>query len=62
MLFGARPKSNCWRFNVFAFQHLGDGHLSAMMKDRDAERAQQVLERKAAEHKPSFLGLPNPLD
>ena len=41
-----------------------DGHLSAMMKDRDAERARQVLERtcKAAEHKPSFLGLATPLD
>ena len=25
-----------------------DGHLSAVMKDRDAERAREVLERKAA--------------
>ena len=34
-----------------------DGHLSAVMKDRDATRAQEVLERKRAEHKPSFLGM-----
>ena len=39
-----------------------DGHLSALMKDRDAERAREVLERKAAEHKTSFLGLATPLE
>ena len=47
---------------AFVRRWKADGHLSAMMKDRDAERARQVLERKAAEHKPSFLGLATPLD
>jgi hypothetical protein len=32
-----------------------DGHLSAVMKDSGAVRARQVLERKAQEHKVSFL-------
>ena len=32
-----------------------DGHLSAVIKDSGAERAKEVLERKAREHKPSFL-------
>ena len=32
-----------------------DGHLSARMKDEGAERAKEVLERKAREHKVSEL-------
>jgi len=28
------------------------------MQDKGAERAKQVLKRKAREHKPSFLALP----
>jgi hypothetical protein len=47
---------------AFVRRWKADGHLSAIMKDRDAERARQVLERKAAEHKPSFLGLATPLE
>ena len=35
-----------------------DGHLSAVMKDQGAEQAKEVLERKARDHKPSFLALP----
>ena len=33
-----------------------DGHRAAM-KDEGAARAREVLERKGAEHKPSFLGV-----
>uniref|UniRef100_A0A7S2G6A0 Uncharacterized protein n=1 Tax=Haptolina brevifila TaxID=156173 RepID=A0A7S2G6A0_9EUKA len=47
---------------AFVRRWKADGHLSAMMKDCDAERARQMLERKAAEHKPSFLGLVTLLD
>ena len=32
-----------------------DGHLSAVMKDATGPRAREVLERKACEHKVSFL-------
>ena len=32
-----------------------DGHLSAVMKDATGPRANEVLERKAKEHKVSFL-------
>ena len=32
-----------------------DGHLSAVMKDASGPRAKEVLERKAQEHKVSFL-------
>ena len=32
-----------------------DGHLSAVMKDASGPRAKEVLERKAREHKVSFL-------
>ena len=32
-----------------------DGHLSAVMKDGTGARAKEVLERKAREHKVSFL-------
>ena len=35
------------------------GHLSAVMKDAGALRAKEVLERKRAEHKISFLAQPN---
>ena len=34
-----------------------DNHLSAVMKDDGASRAREVLERKAAEHKVSFLAV-----
>ena len=37
----------CW--------HSTDGNAAAEMKDRDAQRAREVLERKAAQHKPRFL-------
>jgi hypothetical protein len=33
-----------------------DGHLLALMKDASGPRAKEVLERKAREHKVSFLG------
>ena len=32
-----------------------DGHLSAVMKDAGGPRAKEELERKAHEHKVSFL-------
>ena len=32
-----------------------EGHHTAVMKDRSSARAREVLDRKAAEHKPSFL-------
>ena len=34
-----------------------DGHLSAVMKDEGAVRTKEVLERKAREHKASFLAV-----
>ena len=34
-----------------------EGHLAAVMKDDSGARAREVLERKAREHKPSFLGI-----
>ena len=40
---------------AFVRRWKADGHLSAVMKDSGAERAKEVLERKAREHKPSFL-------
>ena len=46
---------------AFVRRWRADGHLSALMKDRSAERAREVLERKAAEHKTSFLGKATPL-
>ena len=66
-------KQACWvAFNSPGFHEVdiqafvrrwrADGHLSALMKHRDAERAREVLERKAAEHKTSFLGLATPLE
>ena len=59
-------KQACWvAFNSPSFHEVdldafvrrwrAEGHLSAVMKDRDAPSARQVLERKAAEHKVSFL-------
>ena len=59
-------KQACWvAFNSPPFHEVdvmpfvkrwkADGHLSAVMKDDGALRAQQVLERKRAEHKISFL-------
>ena len=38
-----------------------DGHLSAVMKDAGAERAKEVLERKARAHKVTFLETATPL-
>ena len=45
--------------NVMAFvrRWKDEGHRAAMMKDEGAARAREVLERKGAEHKPSFLGV-----
>jgi len=43
---------------AFVRRWKADGHLSAVMKDSGAERAKEVLERKAREHKPSFLAVP----
>ena len=40
---------------AFVKRWKADGHLSAVMKDSGAVRARQVLERKAQEHKVSFL-------
>ena len=40
---------------AFARRWIADGHLAAVMKDEGAERAEQVLMRKAREHKSSFL-------
>ena len=59
-------KQACWvAFNSPGFHELDimalvkrwkrDGHLSAVMKDEGALRAREVLERKAREHKVSFL-------
>ena len=42
---------------AFVRRWRADGHLSAVMKDEGAARAQEVLSRKRAEHKASFLGL-----
>ena len=42
---------------AFVRRWRADGHLSAVMKDEGAVRANEVLERKRAQHKPSFLGL-----
>ena len=43
--------------NAFVRRWRTDGHLSAIMRDQGAERAKEVLERKACEHKPSFLAV-----
>ena len=59
-------KQACWvAFNSPGFHELdigafvkrwkADGHLSAVMKDLAAVRTREVLERKAQEHKVSFL-------
>ena len=60
-------KQACWvaynspGFHEVAYIHafvrrwVADGHLAAVMQDKGAERAKQVLKRKAREHKPSFL-------
>ena len=59
-------KQACWvAFNSPGFQEvdiqafvrrwIADGHLAAVMQDKGAERAKEVLKRKAREHKPSFL-------
>ena len=40
---------------TFVKRWKADGHLSAMMKDSTAVRAREVLDRKATEHKVSFL-------
>ena len=42
---------------AFVRRWMNDGHRSAVMKDDGAARAREVLERKRAEHKPSFLGM-----
>ena len=42
----------------FVKRWMADGHLSAVMKDEGALRANEVLERKRAEHKVSFLAIP----
>ena len=44
---------------AFVRRWKADGHLSAVMKDEGALRAKEVLERKAREHKPSFLAVTN---
>ena len=59
-------KQACWvAFNSPGFHEVdvmafvkrwkADGHLSAVMKDASGPRAKEVLERKAHEHKVSFL-------
>ena len=40
---------------AFVKRWKSDGHLSAIMKDATGPRANQVLERKANEHKVTFL-------
>ena len=40
---------------AFVRRWIADGHLDAVMKDQGAQRAKEVLKRKAREHKPSFL-------
>ena len=42
---------------VFVQRWKANGHLSAVMKDEGAVRAKEVIERKAREHKPSFLAV-----
>ena len=60
-------KQACWvAFNSPGFHEVdvmafvkrwkADGHLSAVMRDTGAARAGEVLARKAAERKVSFLG------
>ena len=46
-------------FQAFVRRWKADGHLSAVMKDEGALRAKEVLERKAREHKSSFLTVTN---
>ena len=40
---------------AFVKRWKADGHLSAIMKDATGPRANEVLERKAKEHKVTFL-------
>ena len=51
------PRGRHPGIQAFVRRWKADGHLSAVMKDKGAERAKEVLERKAREHKPSWLAV-----
>jgi hypothetical protein len=44
-------------YSFFTKRWIADGHLTAVMKDKGAERAKEVLNRKVREHKPTELPL-----